>query len=267
MGLGSASCGSPGRSGAYRNDAFGEGPIGSAPAPRRGAGVRGNDHDRRAICQLATGLRPDFKGSIETRRSPLVLIKNARPEKARTNAEDIAKLVKQETAARDVVAVLAHEDCDATEPAHVAAATKIEGALASAGCPGRPVGVTPAWEIEAWWLVFPEAVAPVVKGWREPNDWVVKDVGKAEHAKEALTRALRPRRIDRKVRDYSEADSIEIARNVVAMELLASFEDDFRRVSGKGVATVRTRSSSFGAFRAKVLALPGLSSGRLADGR
>jgi hypothetical protein len=221
-----------------------------------------SEHDRVAIRHLTEGFRPDFAGRVETRRAPLVLIKNANPQKARSNAEDIAKLVKQENAARDVVAVLAHTDCDDFEPAHVSAATKIEKTLTSAGCPGTPVGVTPAWEIEAWWLVFPDAVAALVEGWREPKDWIGKDVGKVENAKEQLTKALRPTREKRKarekrkIRDYHEADSIEIARNVVNMKLLPSFDGDHRELPGKGTAITRTRSLSFGAFRRKVLALP-----------
>lgn len=213
-------------------------------------------HDRGAICRLTEGLRPDLTGIVEARRTPLVLIKNAKPDKARTNAQDIAKLVRQETGARNVIAVLAHEDCDAVEPSHVPAAAKIETALAKAGCPGVPIGVTPAWEIEAWWLVFPEAVAPIVEGWREPNDWIGKDVGTVENAKQALTKALRPRGKQRKTRDYHEADSLEIAHNVVHLKLLSSFGNEHRETRGKGVAVVRTRSQSFGRFRHKLLALP-----------
>jgi len=213
-------------------------------------------HDRGAICRLAEGLRPDLAGIVEQRRTPLVLIKNAKPEKARTNAQDIAKLVRQETGARNVIAVLAHEDCDAVEPSHVSTAVKIEAALGEAGCPGVPIGVTPAWEIEAWWLVFPEAVTPIVEGWREPSDWMGKDVGAVENAKEALTRALRPRDRQRKARDYHEADSLEIAHNVVRLKLLSSFDNDHRNTRGKGTAVVRTRSQSFGRFRRKLLALP-----------
>lgn len=85
-------------------------------------------------------------------------------------------------------------------------------------------------------------MAKVVTGWREPNDWVGKDVGRVENAKEALTRAVRPKQVDRKVRDYHEADSIAIARNVVDLRLLSSFDGEHRETAGKGVATVRTRS-------------------------
>src|SRR4051812_22794320 len=85
-----------------------------------------NEHDRSAIRHLAEGLRPDLAGAVETRRKPLVLIKGATPEKARSNADQIAKLSRQEAAARDVIAVLLHADCDDLEPAHVAASMKIE---------------------------------------------------------------------------------------------------------------------------------------------
>jgi hypothetical protein len=123
--------------------------------------------------------------------------------------------------------------------------------------------VTPAWEIEAWWLVFPDAVVGVVDGWREPRDWIGKDVGKVENAKEALTKAVRPIGGRRKTRDYHEADSIEIARNVVSLNLLRSFENDHRTTPGRGVATTRTRSMSFGDFRRKLLALPRVGGGQL----
>jgi hypothetical protein len=125
------------------------------------------------------------------------------------------------------------------------------------------VGVTPAWEIEAWWLVFPDAVVAVVDGWREPKDWLGKDVGKLENAKEALAKSVRPTGGRRKPRDYHEADSIEIANIVVKLNLLPSFEGDHRTTPGKGVATTRTRSLSFGAFRRKLLALPSVEGGQL----
>lgn len=215
-----------------------------------------HDHDRRAICRLTMGLRPDLQGQVEPRKTPLVLIKNATPDKAKSNAEKIAKLVKQEGAARTVVAVLAHEDCDAMEPAHVAVADKIEKALGAAGCPGKAIGVTPAWEIEAWWFVFPDAVAPVVKGWRTPDDCLGRDVGKLQNAKEALIKAVRPKDGKSKPRDYAEADSPQIADNLVSMKLLPSFDAVHRTTEGSGDAKVRTHSASFGAFRAKALALP-----------
>ena len=245
---------SRGRSGKPRRAA----PKASRQAPRRALVLvfGESQHDRGAIVELTTGLRPDFAGHIEARRTPLVLIKKASLETARSNATDIAKLVRQEAAARDVVAVLAHEDCDALEPAHVAAAAKIERALEEAGCPSTPIAVTPAWELEAWWLVFPEAVAAVTTGWRTPSGWIGRDIGQLANAKEELTRAVRSPKAKANARAYHEADSIEIAQGIVKQRLLDSFDGDYRQTPGKGVAVARTKSASFGAFRRKVLALP-----------
>ncbi len=98
-----------------------------------------SDNDRRAIQHLLRGLRKDLR--VELRRDPLVLIKGANPANAKSNAEKIAALARADP--RRVLAVVAHQDCDAVEPAHEAAAAKIESELASAGCP-RPSCATSA---------------------------------------------------------------------------------------------------------------------------
>jgi hypothetical protein len=212
-----------------------------------------SEHDRRAIKLLVEGLRPDLAGLVEERRQPLVLIKNALPEKARSNAEKIASIAKAEARTKNVVAVLAHEDCDAIEPEHVRIAEKLENELSNAGCP-NPAAVTPAWETEAWWLVFPEAVGKLVQGWREPVDWLGKDVGRVEHAKEKLARAVQPRASrNSRPRAYHERDSVEIARNIVADGLLRSFADGHRSTLHPTGSARHTHSDSFEQFRRKVL--------------
>lgn len=214
-----------------------------------------SEHDRRAIRRLVEGLRPDLAGLVEERREPLVLIKRALPDKARSNAEKIAGIARAEARTRKVVAVLAHEDCDALEPEHIRVAEKLEKELSRAGCP-NPTAVTPAWETETWWLIFPEAVGKVVQGWRDPDDWLGKDVGRVEHAKEKLARAVQPRP-PRKAppRGYHERDSIAIAQNIVADGLLRSFEGGRRSTPHPSGSTRHTRSASFEHFRLKVLAI------------
>jgi hypothetical protein len=214
-----------------------------------------SEHDRRAIKRLVEGLRPDLVGLVEERRQPLVLIKGALPERARSNAEKIAGIAKIEARTRLVAAVLAHEDCDAIEPEHVRVAAKLEKELSDAGCP-NPVAVAPAWETETWWLIFPEAVGKVVQGWREPDDWLGKDVGRVENAKEKLAKAVQPRPPRKSApRAYQERDSIAIAQNVVADGLLPSFDGVHRGTPHPSGSTRRTRSESFGQFRLKVLAI------------
>lgn len=214
-----------------------------------------SEHDRRAIKLLVEGLRPELAGLVEERRQPLVLIKNALPEKARSNAEKIASIARIEARARRVVAVLAHEDCDALEPDHVRVAEKLEKELSDAGCP-HPAAVTPAWETETWWLIFPEAVGKIVHGWRVPDDWLGKDVGRVEHAKEKLAKAVQPRSSRKSPpRTYHERDSIAIAQNIVADKLLRSFEGGRRSTPHPSGSARHTRSASFEQFRVKVLAI------------
>lgn len=204
------------------------------------------DTDRQAIAHLTRALNPRL--DVQPRRRPLVLMKGASQQTRRDNAEEIARLAAAEHRVRGVVAVLAHQDCDALEPAHEAVGETIEQSLRNAGCPGTPIGVTPAWEIEAWWMVFPEAVSKVVPSWRTPSDWVGRDVGQVRNAKEALTRALRGD--SRLKRDYSERDSPEVARHIVELGLLGEFSAGARRHGG-----VLTRSGSFERFRSSVLQL------------
>ena len=217
-----------------------------------------SEHDRRALVELVRGLRPDLRDLVEERRRPLVLIKGTLPSKARSNAEEIAALARVEQRTRNVLAVLAHEDCDAIEPAHAEVAEKIEAELRAAGCPGEPIGAAPAWETETWWMVFPEAVGKIVEGWRDPDDWLGRDVGRVEWAKEKLAAAVQPRPRPRKgpPRPYEERDSISVARNIVQDDLLRSFADGRRTTPARtGTARVETRSASLERFRTRVLAI------------
>ena len=215
-----------------------------------------SENDRKAIVHLARGLRPDLEAAVEERRHPLVLIKNAKPGTARDNAREIAELARAEAQGRTVLGVLAHEDCDAREPAHITVAMRIEQSLEDAGCPKPVIAVTPAWEIEAWWMVFPEAVGRVVEGWRNPDDWLGKSVGSVTNAKEELARAVRPKASPgRRPREYAEGDSIKIAENIVRDDLLRSFDGTSRRSPGAHGKEVRTESASFGEFRRKLLAI------------
>jgi hypothetical protein len=208
-----------------------------------------NDHDRRAIKALIEGLRPDLAGRVHARRQPLCLIKNRPAEDALSEAEKIAAVVHAE---KPVCAVFAHEDCDEVEPAHEALAKRKAAALASAiDDPGCSItAVTPAWEIEAWWFLWPQAVREANPSWREPTDYVGRNVGAITNAKEELRRCVRPRgKKPKPVRDYEEADSPDIAKLAVTLRLLDSHR------------SVGTTSASFEAFRDGALAVPRRSDG------
>ena len=129
-------------------------------------------------------------GEVVVRRQPLYLRRGG----AHDNADRAAQLVAVaglEEAKGHLDCVFVHRDCDCFEPDHIALADRIEAAMAAAGLVVH--AVVPAWEIEAWWLQWPEVTASVRATWRAPTEFLRKDVGQIENAKEALRSALRPR--------------------------------------------------------------------------
>ncbi|MBX3273019.1 MAG: hypothetical protein KF729_22340 [Sandaracinaceae bacterium] len=185
-----------------------------------------NEHDRMSLVQLMRALRTDCP-KIETRRRPLVLIKNRDAAEQRKSAAAIADVVGADQRRFDVRLVVAHEDADALEPAHEALAERTERLLGEKGI--RAVAATAAWETEAWWYLWPDAVLAVNSKWRHPNRQKT-DVGKLRDAKEQLRRDLRPKQ--GRTRDYEESDSPEIARLVRERGIVdahAATSNSFRR--------------------------------------
>ena len=201
--------------------------------------VFGEDpNDTEAIKELFRALRPKAP-SPKTLRAPLVLVKGRDADGVRSNAEDAARAVTRAAGVRyDVELVIAHEDCDAVEPAHLPLAARIEASWGEAlGVP--VIGVAPAWETEAWFYLWPDAVAAVNGSWR-PLPRKARNVGKIQNAKEELRRNLRPggkARAD----DYQESDAPRIAAKV--------------RERGEVNRPVENvTSDSFAEFKKKVLA-------------
>jgi microcystin degradation protein MlrC len=81
-------------------------------------------NDTAAIRELAEALKPSLVGRIQTRRRPLVLIRNATPDKVPSRAAKIIAVVLAEIENSPVCGVFAHEDCDGTEPKDVAVARR-----------------------------------------------------------------------------------------------------------------------------------------------
>jgi hypothetical protein len=109
--------------------------------------------------------------------------------------------------------VLVHEDCDDVEPAHEAVAKRYQDEVDDPGYRVHPV--IPAWELEAWWLLWPKALPGYRESWREPTEYRGKHVGKLPDAKERLKKAVQPRNLKAaeraRFRGYEERDSPGIA--------------------------------------------------------
>jgi hypothetical protein len=173
-----------------------------------------SENDTRTLSELFRALRPDFTGTVKPLREPPILIKDASPRKLPKRADVLAAIVRSEAVNSTVVCVVAHEDCDAVEPAHVALSDKIESLFREEGITAR--AATPAWEMEAWLFLWPEASKSYRPLWRRPDNYNGSNVGMLTDAKEKYIRALRPRAAaDRaRVRDYRESDAPIIAAKV-----------------------------------------------------
>ncbi len=173
-----------------------------------------SENDRKAIAALVRDLCPEAQ--VKALRRPLVLLKGAPLESIPKRADRVAEAVRAEATRQPIRCVLAHEDADALEPKHEAIAEQIEQALRGAGTPGKIHAVVPAWEIEAWWFLWPDLVALCHQRWIEPK--TVNQPGKITDAKEKLKRSVRPSGLSKKQRarfpDYRESDSIKIAEAI-----------------------------------------------------
>lgn len=196
-----------------------------------------SENDTFALREFFRALRPDFEGAIRPLKDPPILIKDARPDNLPDRASVMASIIEAENLTADVVGVLAHEDCDNVEPAHVALSEKIERLLWTQGISAD--AVTPAWEMEAWLFLWPDAVKTYKPKWRKPDKYNGSNVGMLSDAKEKFIRAVRPVGSAKSgVRDYSETDAPMIAAKVRELGIINSLS---------------ARSQSYERFRDAVL--------------
>ena len=187
--------------------------------------VYGEDRfDTLAIKELLVGLHPELNGRVRALKEPPIEVKHAAIGDLPRRADRLAAAVAVEQVRRDVRCVFAHEDCDAVEPAHKALTKRIESALASMDVP--VFGVTPAWEMEAWWFQWPDAVQATNPSWRRPDRYVGRDVGRVRNAKERLKAEVVPNGLTKRARatfrTYSASDAPAIARSVRERALTTS---------------------------------------------
>jgi hypothetical protein len=172
-----------------------------------------SDNDRRAVRELILALRPELDRRVQLRERPLVLIKGVTPAKLRTRVSALRRTVQADSVRSEVAAVVIHEDCDELEPAHERVSKEISDALSEEDYGVVPA--TPAFEIEAWWFLWPRALGAYRESWRAPEEYRGRQVGRISNAKEELRRAVRPRRLAgseaRKFVSYEENDSPGIA--------------------------------------------------------
>ncbi|MFI7080331.1 hypothetical protein ACIBO1_23805 [Micromonospora sp. NPDC049903] len=172
-----------------------------------------DDNDRQAIAVLVAALRTDIpRANLKPLRKPMALVRNVPPGRLPGHATRVSAVLRAFNVRTPIRCVLMHEDADEVEPAHEALIAKIESAFRSLPWPVH--AVVPAWEMESWWFLFPDAVQQVRPSWQPPRQYAGRDVGKIRNAKEELKKAVRPPGAAAKFQTYVEADSVQIAEKI-----------------------------------------------------
>ncbi|HEY3607602.1 MAG TPA: hypothetical protein VGL06_08885 [Pseudonocardiaceae bacterium] len=177
-----------------------------------------DDHDRNAIKILLFELiKEPTRFRPKVLRKPLSLVKGVERAKQLDRVAKVRAVVRALNAVVPVYATVFHQDADDCEPAHMAIEEAIKSLYSS--LPGAIIAAVPAWELESWWFLFPSAVGSLHKAWRDPDQYVGKDVGKIRDSKEKLMACVRPNSLRRGIRfaDYAEADSERIAQRIVEL--------------------------------------------------
>jgi hypothetical protein len=176
-----------------------------------------DENDTKAVRELMLAIAPEISATIKILKRPPVYAKRAAPSIVRNRVADMCALIRAEEATSTVVGVLVHRDCDAVEPAHKAEAEAIESDFRRCGFEVR--AVTPAWEMEAWLFLWPQAVMAYRPSWNKiGSKYAGRNVGHIANAKEEFKRVVQPS--GRPGRGYRESDSPGIFRKVRELGLI-----------------------------------------------
>lgn len=167
-------------------------------------------NDTQAVKCLIEALCPELTGRVLARPQPTSLQRGASASSVRKWTTKVADVARNNE--RPVVCVFVHRDADGHDPlGKIQRYTETN--LRNAGTPGAHA-VVPVQEMEAWWLLFPDATEQLRPSkWKGTLQRSSRNVDAIANPKEELTE--RTGRNSRK-HAYSEADSPRVAEKVAA---------------------------------------------------
>ncbi|WP_419839722.1 hypothetical protein [Candidatus Poriferisodalis sp.] len=167
-------------------------------------------NDTQAIKRLIEALCPELKGRIQARREPTSLQRDASEQSVLGWTDRIADVVYSNE--RPVACIFVHRDSDIDDP-QGRLQQETETALRDSGLPNAHA-VVPVHEIEAWWLLFPDATEQLRPSvWKDALQRSSRNWDAVANPKEELRE--RTGRGDRR-HAYSEADSPRIAEHIAS---------------------------------------------------
>lgn len=137
-----------------------------------------DSNDRKSLCALLEEICPQMRGRlVEIRDS--VRLQNAGQKALAERVDTLARKVRARAAREraEVACVFVHEDRDAPDGDGCdEARERVQRALTAAF--GNAHYVLSVWEMEAWLLLFPEALTKVVSTWSVPGRYRNCDTGR-----------------------------------------------------------------------------------------
>lgn len=174
-----------------------------------GESGQSNDlYDAQAIRHLILAHEPTWQ--VKVLKQPPVLAKSRTAAMAKA-AGRLASLYRSASRNQPIDCLFNHADTDAVEPSHLPAAATIEKALADAGCPGH--AAVCAWELEAWFFLWPNAIEATRGAWKVPRKLRGRDVGQLADPKALMSRDVLQAGAKPQVA-YQEKHAPEVAEHI-----------------------------------------------------
>ncbi|GAA0963054.1 hypothetical protein [Actinocorallia libanotica] len=170
-------------------------------------------NDRRCLRILLEARCPDMRGRLVEINSP-VRLRQATGGTLASRIDKLRRLV-QARAAREraeIACAFIHEDLDdADGPGYLETHTRVEKELLRSFPTAHYVLAVE--EIEAWLLLFPDALASLVSSWQVPTKYRGKDTGRLTDPKHILMSE-----VSRTGRRYKESDAPDVLEKAVALD-------------------------------------------------
>ncbi|GGP42492.1 hypothetical protein [Saccharothrix coeruleofusca] len=179
------------------------------------AGEDGNDrHCLRIVLEAG---HPDARGRL-VEINEQVRLRQASPQNLADRVDKLVRLAEAR-AARErapIGAFFVHEDFDAIDsPDRAQVRDRVQGAL-TRRMPNACY-VLATWEVEAWLLLFPQAVAATCSSWQVPKKYLGRDTAKVHDPKQVMARE-----VSRGGPRYRESDATRIFAKAAELQELSS---------------------------------------------
>lgn len=167
-------------------------------------------NDRRSLRSLLEQFCPEMRGRI-VEINDSVRLRDASPDTLSRRVGTLAKKARARAVKEnaDLACLFVHEDLDRPDGVeyheiHRRVQRALRNAVSSAHY------VLAVWEIEAWLLLFPNALAGLVSTWQVPEQRRNRDTGRLNDPKKILMRE-----VSRAGRQYRESDAPDVLAKAI----------------------------------------------------